>query len=126
LLLFFFNAALHAAPTEAFQRLTNMGNRVRVDVKPVQLLSGKPLKFLIWLNTHFVDLNYDLVKLSELRDDTGQRYRPVEWQGTPPGGHHRRGTLVFPPLEGNPQTITLIIREVAGVPERIFTWKLAP
>jgi hypothetical protein len=57
--------------------------------------------------------------------------RPTGWNA-PKGGHHREGTLTFPATEsdGSPvigpdtRSIALIIRDVAGVPERTFRWTL--
>jgi hypothetical protein len=48
----------------------------------------------------------------------------------PKGGHHRAGTLTFPATapDGSAQiapdtrTIELIIRDIAGVPARVFRW----
>ena len=51
--------------------------------------------------------------------------RPMAWEGDPPGGHHRKGVLVFKPLDPMPATITLDVREVGGVADRTFTWNLA-
>lgn len=108
----------------AYKRKSNKENRVRVDVVPVQLESGKSAKFEIRMNTHSGDLSQDLVSVSTLKDDNGQEYRPVDWQGAPPGGHHRTGVLEFQTLNGNTKSVTLVIRDVANVPERIFKWNL--
>ena len=43
-------------------------------------------------------------------------------QGSAPGGHHRKGVLEFPDLADSAVTITLIIKGIASVPERIFEW----
>jgi YHS domain-containing protein len=108
----------------AFDIQTSDENLVRVDVKPVDLGAGKPAVFEIRLNTHSVSLNYDMVKASTLQDSEGKTYKAVEWKGSPLGGHHRRGTLEFPKLEGNPQSVKLLIRGIAGVSERSFEWKI--
>ena len=108
----------------AYERISNRENRVRVDVVPVQLEFGKSVKFEIRMNTHSGDLSQDLVSASSLKDDSGREYRPAEWQGSPPGGHHRKGVLEFPALNGNTKSVTLVIRGVANVPERIFKWNL--
>jgi hypothetical protein len=80
------------------------------------------------MNTHSVDLDeYDLGKLTVLRDDQGHEYQPVSWESAP-GGHHRRGTLAFVPPDslrsGEAQSLELVIRDVAGVDERVMTWRL--
>jgi len=108
----------------AFQVLTNDENAVRVDVKPIQLAAGKPAVFEIRLNTHSVNLAYDIAQISSIEDSQGKVYKATAWKGSSPGGHHRRGTLEFPGLKGNPQTIKLIIRGIADVPTRVFEWKL--
>ena len=113
-----------AVEAKAFERKSNKENMVWVDVVPVQLESGKSVKFEIRMNTHSGDLSQDLVSVSTLKDDNGREYRPVEWQGSPPGGHHRKGVLQFPMLNGNTKSVTLVIRNVAHVPERIFNWTL--
>jgi hypothetical protein len=48
----------------------------------------------------------------------------LEWKESPLGGHHRRGILEFPKLEGNPQSVKLLLRGIAGVSERSFEWKI--
>ncbi len=113
-----------ALEANAYERISNRENRVRVDVVPVQLEFGKKAKFEIRMNTHSGDLSQDLVSVSTLKDDSGREYRPAEWQGSPPGGHHRKGVLEFPALNGNTKSVTLVIRGVANVPERIFKWNL--
>ena len=57
-----------AADASAYQTKSNKENRVRVDVRPVQLLHGKPAKFEIRMNTHSVDLSQDLVAVCTLTD----------------------------------------------------------
>ena len=108
----------------AFRSITSRKNRVTVNVSPEQLAKGGPVKFKVRMSTHSVELGEDMIAVSELKDDQGQGYRPVNWQGSPPGGHHRSGVLEFPELKGNPGSVTLIIRSIANVPERIFEWEL--
>ena len=113
--------ALDAA---AFETKSNRENGVRVDVTPVEFAPGKPARFQIRISSHSGDLSQDMVEVSMLRDDKGQEYRPVGWEGSPPGGHHRRGVLEFPSFEGKSKKITLIVRDIANVPERLFEWKI--
>ena len=119
--LFLVNLAVDAS---AYQAQSDDQNRVRVDVRPVQLLPGQPAKFEIRINTHSGDLSQDLVAVSTLKDNSGREYRPTKWNGSPPGGHHRSGVLEFPKLGNGAQSITLVIREVANVPERVFNWSI--
>jgi hypothetical protein len=112
------------ADASAYKAQSNSQNRVRVDVRPVQLSPGKPAKFEIRMNTHSGDLSQDMVVVSTLKDSSGREYQPTGWNGSPPGGHHRSGVLEFPELEDAAQSITLVIREIADVPERVFNWSI--
>jgi hypothetical protein len=113
-----------AADAFAYKTKSNKENRVRVDVRPVQLLPGKPTKFEIRMNTHSGDLSQDLIAVCLLKDSSGREYRPINWNGSPPGGHHRSGVLEFSELAEGAESITLVIREVANVPERVFNWSV--
>jgi hypothetical protein len=108
----------------AFEAQTSNKNMVRVDVKPIQLTAGEKAIFQVSLNTHSVDLSYDMEEACILQDNEGRAYKVPKWKGSPPGGHHRRGTLEFPALEGNPRSIRLILKGIADVPERAFEWKI--
>ncbi len=110
----------------AYEKSVHNGNGVYVTVKPTALAPDKAVKFDVRLNTHSVELDQDLIAVSELRDDKGRTYRPDQWKGSPPGGHHRKGTLIFPVLKESAKSVTLIIRDVADVPERVFTWQVEP
>ncbi|MCL4416099.1 MAG: hypothetical protein M1365_05290 [Actinobacteria bacterium] len=103
---------------------SNSDGEVTIDVK---YLGSKDnlLSFDIAMDTHSVDLDqYDLAKLSELTDDKGNKYPVVSWDSAS-GGHHRTGKLIFsqPDIQDEPSTFILIIRNVAGIAERIFKWE---
>jgi hypothetical protein len=106
----------------AYEMRSNRENRVRVDVKPVQLAPGQPARFEVRMNTHSEALGEDMVTASTLKDNEGREYQAIAWQGSAPGGHHRKGVLEFQDLGDNTTAITLIIRGIANVPERIFDW----
>ncbi len=108
----------------AYEMRSNRENRVRVDVKPVQLTPGRPARFEVRMNSHSETLGEDMVAASSLKDNAGLVYQATAWQGSEPGGHHRKGVLEFPKLEDYPESITLIIRKVANVPERTFEWSV--
>ncbi len=108
----------------AYEVRSNQENRVRVDVKPVQLAPGQPAKFEVRMNTHSETLGEDMVAVSFLKDNAGRVYQATVWQGSGPGGHHRQGVLEFPKLEDNTKSITLIIHKVASVLERTFEWSV--
>ena len=113
-----------ASNAGAYNSIKSRKNGVTVDVKPLQFVTGKPARFQVRMNTHSVNLGEDMVAVSMLRDDQGREYHPLRWNGSPPGGHHRNGVLEFPNLEGNIKSFTLFIRNIAGVPERTFEWKM--
>jgi hypothetical protein len=117
-------AAGLAFGVDAYETKSNRENRVRVDVKPIQLTPGRPAKFEVRMNTHSADLGQDMVAVSNLKDNLGREYMASGWQGSPPGGHHRKGVLEFPDLAENSESITLVIREIDDVPERTFNWRI--
>ena len=112
------------ADAGAYEMRSNGENRVRVDVKPVQLAPGQPVRLEVRMNSHSETLGEDMVAISSLKDNAGRLYQATAWQGSEPGGHHRKGVLEFPKLENNTESITLIIRKVASVPERTFEWSV--
>lgn len=109
---------------------TNEGGQITVKVTWQGRDAGSV--FTVQMDTHAVDLDgYDLRQLAVLRTDQGVSIQPSGWSATV-GGHHRSGTLSFPTttVSGNPvigpdtRTITLLIRNVGSVAERVFTWTL--
>ena len=76
------------------------------------------------MNTHSGDLSQDLVAACTLKDNSGREYHPTSWDGSPPGGHHRSGVLEFSELGEGAESITLVIRAVDNVPERVFNWSI--
>jgi len=119
-----FAAISLAANVGAYERRSSNANSVRVDVVPSQLSSGKPVKFEVRMNTHSVNLGYDMVAAAVLKDDQGREYRALAWDGSPAGGHHRRGVLEFPAMADGAKSVTLYLKNISGVPERIFEWKI--
>lgn len=77
--------------------------------------------FDITINTHAGSLDFEMVEVAMLRDDLGNKYLPLAWEGSAPGGHHRRGILRFPTVSRDASSITLAISE--SLP-REFTWDL--
>lgn len=105
----------------------NDAGRVAIEVQPLTLGDGQEIwEFGVALNTHSVDLSYDLMEVAELRCERGEEYQPSSWDGSPPGGHHRRGVLRFAALDHPTSFIEIVIRNVADVPERLFRWETDP
>jgi hypothetical protein len=97
---------------------------VTVEVTPLTLSSNDSnWTFDVGLNTHSEELNQDMMKAAVLVDDVGNEYKPISWDGSVPGGHHRRGTLTFSKVTPVPKTIELKISNV-DVPVRTFVWNI--
>src|SRR5574340_794829 len=97
---------------------------VKITVSPQGFPSdAKTWDFDITLETHTQPLDDDLVNASTLFAD-GKPYRPLGWEGAPPGGHHRKGILRFDAVTALPQAIELQIRRAGEPNPRIFRWQL--
>ena len=81
-------------------------------------------RFQMALDTHSINLDsYDLKTISVLRDDAGNTYSPtaVENKGS---GHHRETIVSFAKVASGTKRVELVIKDIAGVKERIFRWDL--
>jgi len=106
---------------------TSDARAVSVSVTPLKPSDGsQPLQFRVVMETHAVDLDYDLASIALLRDSRGNEHRPVRWDG-PRGGHHVSGVLSFGQagaiLKPGAGEIELRIAGVAGAPQRVFRWE---
>lgn len=103
----------------------NSEGSVEISVTPKDLSeNAKTWDFEISLDTHTEELKEDLVSVSVLSSGDGKEYKPISWDGMPPGGHHRSGVLKFNPITPLPKLIKLKIFQIGGVNERIFEWEL--
>ena len=103
----------------------NSENRVSIDAKPVEFTFSEPVTIAMALNTHSGSLEYDLSEISTLICDKGFEFEPLRWEGSPPGGHHRRGMLIFPEFDHQISHMKLVVEGVYGVPERVFEWTIS-
>lgn len=97
--------------TRAPQRKTT--GAVEVQVTPLRLEANAQPVLKIELDTHAVELDYDLIKIVELTDEMGSSYKPLEWSGSS-GGHHLAGELSFENLKAEAQTVTLTFWGIEG------------
>lgn len=72
-------------------------------------------------DTHSVDLAFDVDAAIELTFD-GRRVERAYWDGAPPGGHHRYGTIWLPEIPRGGQTVAL---RFTGLGDPVtFTWRV--
>ena len=118
-------------PSGSLTRSAAVG-AVTVELTPLNLgdIKASTLDFKVVMNTHSVELGVDLAKLAVLEVGDNEVAAKV-WQGPAGGGHHVQGTLSFPgvnaaskPVLEGAKSITVVIRNLAGMPERKFTWNV--
>lgn len=111
--------------TSGFEMKTSDENSVSVGVTPLVLSTGQSPRFKVAFDTHTGDLGFKVEDISSLTDDKGRLVAPARWSGSPPGGHHISGELDFDqPLGADVKSVTLVMKNVADVPKREFTWTL--
>ena len=76
--------------------------------------------FDIKLDTHSGSLDYEMARISYIRDNKGNMIKPESWDGGI-GGHHFEGTLKFPEFDDS-TGFELVFQDVEGVKERILKW----
>ena len=109
---------------DPFAPQENEGGSVTVTVRPKVLKVGEKPTFEVEFNTHSVELSFAIEKLSFLTDDKGKTFNQPVWNGSPPGGHHRSGTLTFAEILSETKYVELVIKDVAGISERKFRFEL--
>jgi len=103
---------------------TNSGGGVTVNVTYPHSQGTDETRFEVVLDTHAVNLDaYDLKALSLLRDDSGKTYQSVRVENKG-SGHHREITVVFPKVSPPAKRLELVIKNIAGIKERSFSWNL--
>lgn len=122
---------------EGLIRKSDAGNvevaAVFMNPNPAEKLSGGELVWKISLNTHSVSLSdMDLAKRAVLTVDSGAAVtQGFTWQSGSGGqDHHVSGLLILKnrDAQGKPlvtkatKSITLELKDVAGVPSRTFRW----
>lgn len=117
-----FASISNAAPPD-LPTLSSTQAGVTVQATP-RALSRGTWEFDLVFDTHTQALTDDLNKTAALVADGGTTYSPVKWQGDPPGGHHRKGTLQFSSVSPVPASIELQIKRAGEANPRSFRWKL--
>ncbi len=89
-----------------------------------QGVEGGALVVRLSLDTHSVDLTgFDVAGSTVLRTEGGRELRPLRWEEEPGSSHHRRGLLYFPAPPSPPSWLQLVVRNLAGVPERVLVFE---
>lgn len=84
---------------------------------------AKTWDFEVSLETHTHALS-DVLENSSVLIADGKQYKPVGWEGSPPGGHHRKGLLRFKAIAPQPASVELQIRLIGDPSPRSFKWRL--
>lgn len=115
--------SLEEADQEKWATQTDEQGSVSITVTPTEVGGAtETWKFELVLDTHSGSLDEDLMEVVTLVHDQMNIYKPISWEGTEPGGHHREGTLSFDVIDPQPTTIELKVKEVGGIVERSFRW----
>lgn len=114
---------------------TDSQGGITVQIQFKELTEKGELAFAVRMNDHVSGINqYALDNLAFLANDQGTQVRPSRWQSITLSEQRVSGTLYFPAEDnsGRPvivhgiRSVTLTIKSLAGIPERIFQWNLAP
>jgi hypothetical protein len=97
---------------------------IKVTVTP-QAVSGESKIWIVevTMETHTRSLGDDMGKAAVLVVD-GKTYAPMSWEGSPSGGHHRKGLLRFNAIEPQPVQLELQLRLSVDAAPRSFKWPL--
>jgi hypothetical protein len=93
---------------------------VTVEVTPKGITSAG-IDFDVKFTTHSVDLDFNLVERSSLVSASGEKLKPISWDGGQ-GGHHLSGRLKFPPFSRELKSMRLVLTDNLLVKERAFEW----
>ena len=100
---------------------TQRAGDITVAVLPIR--TGTEFVFEFQLDTHTTEITYQLEYIAVLTNETGETLKPIKWEGDPPGGHNRSGTLTFPPFKTAPKSIFLNIENLENRDVK-FNWNL--
>lgn len=88
--------------------------------------AGSYLLLEVRMDTHSGDLSgYDLVASSEMVVGGAPPQPAVAWRSLSDDSHHRRALLVFERPQ-NSASVEVALKDLAGVPRRVFRWESPP
>lgn len=104
---------------------TSNADGVRIVVTPKAVEAGAAAwDFQVVMDTHIKPLSEDPAQIAVLIDDKGRRYKALDWQGDPPGAHHREGILRFPLPAERPKAVELQLTGIGGPEKRVLRWEI--
>lgn len=92
---------------------------VTLTAPPVDLT---PVRAQVSLDTHSVML--DKIRFEDavaMRNPEGIDIRPSGVEQVKGSGHHREAVVVFPPIAQGGR-LRIVVKNVGGIPERLFIW----
>ena len=106
--------------TENIQKV----NRVTFKVKP-EIIPNESINIFISMDTHSVNLNFNMVEIASLSSADGKLIYPNSWTGSSEGGHHREGYLTFRYYTDNLKELELLVTPPGRkFKEMRFQWEL--
>lgn len=108
-----------AAENLAPQRSSQAGVVIRVAPR---IVTGPVWEFDVALDTHSQDLSDDLATSAALVADGQAPAKLRDWQGDPPGGHHRKGVLRFDAPKPASTAFEVRIQRPGEPAPRVFRW----
>jgi hypothetical protein len=104
-----------------------------VEIQFKELTEKGELAFTVKMNDHFIGINqYALDNLASLGNDQGTEVQASRWQSITLSPQRVSGTLYFPAKDDSEKpliahgvrNVTLKIKDMAGISERVFQWNL--
>lgn len=102
---------------------TSNKDAVTVKVTPLKV-EGTLWEFELVFDTHSQELSEDLLISAVLVGPNGTQFKPTDWNGDPPSGHHRKGVLRFNALNPPPDVLELRIVRPKEPVARAFRWPM--
>ncbi len=91
-----------------------------VSVTPLSLTSDSVVELEVLAGGVTGDIGPELIRGARLTDSNSMSYAPLAWSRYH-SGRSAEGVLSFPSLEGNPSSVTLLLKGFRGT-DRSFQW----
>ena len=101
LFIFFLTATSYPAERVSSDLDTQVRRLGDMTFEATPALAGNEMQISLKIDTHSTDLDFDPAQISWIVDSRKKTLPATSWEGSPPGGHHRTGTLRFPNPTGD-------------------------